>query len=47
MAPGAGVPTSYRIIPWLLLAWLAVTALIGMRLRRRRDIWDRMGRIFD
>lgn len=48
VAPGAGIPTPYRLIPWLFLAWLVLGAMVGLWIRRnRRHAWDHMGQIFE
>jgi amino acid transporter len=48
LSPGAGIPTPYRAIPWVLLAWLLIGVLVAGWLRRRRpEAWGRMGTIFE
>jgi len=47
-APGAGIPTPYAVIPWLLAGWLVVGALIAWWLRSRRPAaWQGMGSVFE
>jgi amino acid transporter len=46
-APGAGIPTPYRIVPWVALGWMALAAVVGLWLRSaRRQAWDEMGAVF-
>jgi amino acid transporter len=46
--PGAGIPTPYRAIPWVVFGWLLVGGLVAGWVRvSRRQTWERMGRIFE
>jgi hypothetical protein len=47
-APGAGIPTPYKIVPWLCLAWVLIGAGIALYVRRNRpDAWSEMGAVFE
>jgi len=47
-APGAGIPTPYAVIPWLLVAWLVLGAVIAWWLRTRKpEAWQGMGSVFE
>jgi len=48
VAPGAGIPTPFAVIPWLVLAWIVVGAVVGLSVRRRSpETWQKMGAIFE
>jgi amino acid transporter len=48
LAPGAGVPLPFAVIPVLYLAWVGLGAATGLRIRvRRPDVWARTGQVFE
>lgn len=47
-AAPAGIPTPYRVIPWVVLGWVLIGGLVAGWLRwSRRETWERMGTIFE
>ncbi len=48
VAPGAGIPGPYRAVPVVGALVVAVAGMVALVIRdRRRDAWERMGRLFE
>lgn len=48
LAPGAGIPGPFRVVPIVLGTWMLAGAVIATLVRsRNRSAWDRMGAIFE
>jgi hypothetical protein len=48
VAPGAGIPGPYRVVPALAIAaLLAAASAAGVLRHRRQEVWHAMGAVFE